>query len=1303
MAVTSQAITVDASKSPDLDLLDASIGDVSGAEYASASFNVRLQEAFPTGVFFSSDGTKMFIVGSNSDAVYQYSLATAWDISTASYDDVSFDVSLQETSISGITFSTDGTKMFIVGSNSDAVYQYSLATAWDISTASYDDVSFDVILQENSPLAITFSTDGTKMFIVGSIFATVYQYSLTTAWDISTASYDSVSLNISLQATVPTGITFFHNGTKMFIVGSVSDNVQQYSLTTPWDLSTASYDDVSFNVFVQDSSPNDVAFSPDGTKMFIAGLNTGVVYTYDMPIDAGITSDDIIIPDDYRTATDGVSVTINTTHNDRTSLSFRLRNPAGDWSDIHNIDGMPSSQSFDLTFLNTSDTDGTWRLEITDDEVGEAGTLDSWELNITTTNVAHTVTASDSLSIMDSITKMQSRTKSLSDFLSITDSISKSKAIIRLLQDPKEALGDAVFVASPINNMYGMAGTGAHIIECGGPNGGGYFYTNKYNYATDNFTVGSITGSTSRTMRACAYADGKILESSVNPDVVYDWDIDNTTGLVSTPRQLTVDQQPNNLQGMAYHAKSGKIIGCDNSSDALYDWDYDPVAGTLSNRRTLTGFTLGNPRSVAIYGNTLMVSDIGADKFYAMTYDSVAGSVTEQRPFSDEANVHGATFVNNRLFFLRANADIYYRQYTPMAFSISDSVTRMQARTKSLSDSLSITDRLSLTGQKLIHLTDSLTIADSVSKMQTKIKSLFDSLSIADSLNHIKEARRTLSDTLTITDALHVVSANTLRLADRLSISDSITRMQSRTKSLSDSLFITDAISKFKSVTRALSESGTGTSVTTPDTLSDASLIGVALLTISLRGMAYHAGAGRVYHTSVVSSLSTIHSRQYADSVLAGTQTEQATISGATLTALAVAGNKMLAVRVPPAAAIHDFDIDPATGALSGQRTLIVTNLPSSIQGMAVHANSGKVILSDTSADVLHDYDYDAAGATLDNPRALTVSDGVFTPTNARSISVRGDKIILANRPTARMYSYDYDAVNGTISGETELANETNVQASTFIDNILVFARTDRTIHARTFTPGSTTTAGGGISITDAVARTANHNVLLSESLSVADSLTKMKSTIRSLANSLAVSDAVVLSITAIRSLSDSLSIADRLAIISAGTVRLSDRLSITDTVTRMQSRTISLSSSLSIRDAVTAAQTQLIVLSSRLSIRATVTRTQSKIRSLSSSISIMDALTLMSANIKSLSDSLSISDSVTKSTAFTRALTSRLSISDRLHIPQDYIVSLTDRLSISDSVLAFTRNITVSRVYRATLNRVFRASYKGDTVRRIK
>jgi len=177
-------------------------------------------------------------------------------------------------------FNDDGTKMYIVGTGNDTVYQYSLSTAFDLSTASYDSVSFSVASQEAAPFSLAFNNDGTKMYVVGVVSDTVYQYSLSTAFDLSTASYDSVSFSVASQSLEPMDVLFNPDGTKMYIVDAVSDTVYQYSLSTAFALSTASYDSVSFSVASQDSFARGVAFKSDGSKMYVVGSATDTIYQY---------------------------------------------------------------------------------------------------------------------------------------------------------------------------------------------------------------------------------------------------------------------------------------------------------------------------------------------------------------------------------------------------------------------------------------------------------------------------------------------------------------------------------------------------------------------------------------------------------------------------------------------------------------------------------------------------------------------------------------------------------------------------------------------------------------------------------------------------------------------------------------------------------------------------------------------------------------------------------------------------------------------------------------------------------------
>lgn len=232
---------------------------------ASVNNEMAVSEG-PVDIDFKSDGTKLYVL--TGDKIYQYSLSTAWDVSTAAYDSVSFDVAEDDNSV-GFAFKSDGTKMYIVGANNKTVYQYSL-TAWDLSTAAYDTVSIDVSGEISNPRSITFKTDGTKMYIGGFTPSGAFQYSLD-AWDLSTAAYDSVTAGSSvIQGGGATGIAFKSDGLRMFTHGANTKFVYQYTLSTAWNIGTASYDSVRFYVGTQANADARMKFKSDGTVMYRA-------------------------------------------------------------------------------------------------------------------------------------------------------------------------------------------------------------------------------------------------------------------------------------------------------------------------------------------------------------------------------------------------------------------------------------------------------------------------------------------------------------------------------------------------------------------------------------------------------------------------------------------------------------------------------------------------------------------------------------------------------------------------------------------------------------------------------------------------------------------------------------------------------------------------------------------------------------------------------------------------------------------------------------------------------------------------
>ena len=77
----------------------------------------------------------MFTIGATGDDIGYYTLSTAYDTSTATHQ--ADYLRGTYTTAWSLSFNNDGTKLFIVnGDSSYRMYEYSLSTAYDLSTLS---------------------------------------------------------------------------------------------------------------------------------------------------------------------------------------------------------------------------------------------------------------------------------------------------------------------------------------------------------------------------------------------------------------------------------------------------------------------------------------------------------------------------------------------------------------------------------------------------------------------------------------------------------------------------------------------------------------------------------------------------------------------------------------------------------------------------------------------------------------------------------------------------------------------------------------------------------------------------------------------------------------------------------------------------------------------------------------------------------------------------------------------------------------------------------------------------------------
>lgn len=257
----------------------ASGWDISNLSYSGKSYSVG-GTSQAKGLFFKPDGTKMFVTGNTLNKIYQYDLATPWDVSSvSSSSSASYTLPIGSLDpAEAISFKPDGTLLFVIesGSSFGSLVSFSLSSPWDVTTMSYlhnASASYDA-------KGLHFREDGQKYITVdGDQELRFFENDLSTAWDIRTRT--STTQSYLLLQSNATGVYVRRDGLKMFTSDAQTSSIYEYDLSSPWTLSGLSKVQVK-SVGSQDSRPNDLFFAPNGKRLYSLGGTTNTVYQYDL-------------------------------------------------------------------------------------------------------------------------------------------------------------------------------------------------------------------------------------------------------------------------------------------------------------------------------------------------------------------------------------------------------------------------------------------------------------------------------------------------------------------------------------------------------------------------------------------------------------------------------------------------------------------------------------------------------------------------------------------------------------------------------------------------------------------------------------------------------------------------------------------------------------------------------------------------------------------------------------------------------------------------------------------------------------
>lgn len=190
---------------------------------------------------------------------------------------------------SNSTISNDGLQLYSGGGTSDTkIYQYTLTTPWDLSTGSLTN-TFSTGLNASyfsRVVSCDISPDGTKLvalyeYVLANPTDPIIRiYELTTPWDLSTAVIEKTrTLSLSLARYKLKQVKFINNGYNIIFIHD--DDVYIVDLDDPYNIDNITY---GTSVATTNSDVTSIDFTYDGYGAlgFIPSGSSGEIYSYEL-------------------------------------------------------------------------------------------------------------------------------------------------------------------------------------------------------------------------------------------------------------------------------------------------------------------------------------------------------------------------------------------------------------------------------------------------------------------------------------------------------------------------------------------------------------------------------------------------------------------------------------------------------------------------------------------------------------------------------------------------------------------------------------------------------------------------------------------------------------------------------------------------------------------------------------------------------------------------------------------------------------------------------------------------------------
>ncbi len=208
----------------------------------------------PNSFAWSPDGLHLYLAY-NGDYIKHIECTSPFNTSGSSTQ-ATFNCGTYDTNTYSVEVSPNGRYLYFGGSSYDTIQQFTMGTPWTLTTTANDDLAnrlvpgyeqiykrlnniFSIGSADSSIRGFDFNGDGTKLYLIGFGDDNIQQFDLSTAYDVGTLDGYNGAYSLGGDGlTSPYNFRWNNDGTKFFVVDYGLDSVIEYSASYAYDVTS---------------------------------------------------------------------------------------------------------------------------------------------------------------------------------------------------------------------------------------------------------------------------------------------------------------------------------------------------------------------------------------------------------------------------------------------------------------------------------------------------------------------------------------------------------------------------------------------------------------------------------------------------------------------------------------------------------------------------------------------------------------------------------------------------------------------------------------------------------------------------------------------------------------------------------------------------------------------------------------------------------------------------------------------------------------------------------------------------------